>query len=70
MTTNRPLNVQRALEIAQSPDMKNVTLNGENVYIEHVDPATEKARVFPLHRLDVRGPEQEVPVSSLVEHIE
>jgi small acid-soluble spore protein H (minor) len=70
MTTNNQLNVQRAMEIAQAPDMKNVTLDGENVYIQHVDPVTETARVFPLSRLDERGPEQEVPVSSLIEHIE
>ncbi|WP_163969353.1 H-type small acid-soluble spore protein [Oceanobacillus halotolerans] len=37
---------QRAEEIAQAPDMKYVTYNGQQVYIQHVDQQT--ARVFPL----------------------
>jgi len=40
---------QRAQEIAQSPDMKYVTYNGEQVYIQHVDEQKNTARIFPLN---------------------
>jgi small acid-soluble spore protein, H-type len=52
------MNVQRASEIAASPIMANVTLDGTPVYIQHVDEAEEVARVYPLDR-----PEQEMNVS-------
>lgn len=59
------MNTQRASEIAASPVMANVTLNGTPVYIQHVDEDTETARVYPLD-----SPEREtsVPVGELKEH--
>lgn len=42
------MNKRRALEIASSPDMKNVTHNGNQVYIQHVDEQNHTARIFPL----------------------
>lgn len=42
------MNKRRALEIAASPDMKNVTHNGNQVYIQHVNEQNHTARVFPL----------------------
>jgi small acid-soluble spore protein H (minor) len=58
------MNKQRAAEIASSPEMANVTLDGVPVYIQHVDENNETARVFPL---DQPEQEQTVPLSSLVE---
>ncbi|MFD1738154.1 small acid-soluble spore protein H [Bacillus salitolerans] len=52
------MNVQRAKEIAGSPVMANVSFNGSNIYIQHVDPETETARIFPLDQ-----PEHEQTVS-------
>lgn len=43
------MNRQRAEEIAQSRDMKNVTYNGKQVYIQHVSDQNETARVFALN---------------------
>lgn len=59
------MNVTRAQQIAQSPDMKNVTYNGKSVYIEHVDAQTETATI---HFLDNPEKQQLVPVSQLEEH--
>lgn len=59
------MNVTRAQQIAQSPDMKNVTYNGKSVYIEHVDAQTETATI---HFLDNSEKQQLVPVSQLEEH--
>lgn len=58
------LNRQRAQEIAQSPNMKQVTYNGEQVYIQHIDENRNIARIFPLN-----DPENEfeVQISSLKE---
>ncbi|MGP4108003.1 H-type small acid-soluble spore protein [Virgibacillus sp. L01] len=42
------MNRQRAEEIAQSADMKNVTYNGKQVYIQHVSDQSDTARVFAL----------------------
>ncbi|HLS10021.1 H-type small acid-soluble spore protein [Lentibacillus sp.] len=42
------MNRQRAKEIAQSPDMKYVTYNGNQVYIQHVNDA-QTARVFAIN---------------------
>ncbi|MBB6633508.1 H-type small acid-soluble spore protein [Cohnella thailandensis] len=58
------MNVQRASEIAASPIMANVTLDGTPVYIQHVDEAEEVARVYPLDRPDQ---EMNVAVRQLVE---
>ncbi len=42
------MNRQRAEEIAQTADMKNVTYNGKQVYIQHVSDQGDTARVFAL----------------------
>ncbi|MBE4906920.1 small acid-soluble spore protein H [Bacillus luteolus] len=59
------MNKQRAQEIAASPVMANVTYNEVPVYIQHVDDTNEMARIYPL---DEPQQEQEVPVTSLIEH--
>lgn len=43
------MNKQRAQEISQLPHMKNVTYNGQQVYIQHVDEQKNTARIFPLN---------------------
>lgn len=57
------MNRQRAIEISQSPDMKDVTFENTRIYIQHVNE-DETARIYPLD-----NPEQEmtVPLTSLVE---
>lgn len=59
------MDTHRANAIAQSPVMKNVTYNGQQVYIQQVDDQAETARVFPLDE-----PENEitVPIDGLKEH--
>lgn len=42
------MDAKRAQEISQSPGMINVTCNGEQVYIEHVDQDNGLATVHPL----------------------
>jgi small acid-soluble spore protein H (minor) len=59
------MNVQRAQEIAASGDMKKVTYNGTQIFIQHVDEDKETARIYAL---DEPQNEQEVPLSSLKEH--
>jgi len=59
------MNIQRAKEIAASPEMAHVTYNGVPIYIQHVNDEKETARIFPLDRPEQ---EMEVPVRSLVEH--
>lgn len=59
------MNTQRAQEIAASPVMANVTYNGAQIYIQHVDEQNETARIYPL---DQPESEQEVPLDSLTEH--
>lgn len=59
------MNTQRASEIAASPVMANVTLDGVPVYIQHVDDKKETARIYPLGQPEN---EQEVSLNSLVEH--
>ena len=58
------MNTQRAKEIATSPDMADVTYNGDNIYIEEVDE-DGTATVFVL---DEPENKQKIPVSSLIEH--
>lgn len=58
------MNKQRAKEIAESPVMANVTLQGLPIYIQHVDEENETARVFPLNQPEN---EQDVPLNSLRE---
>lgn len=60
------MNKQRAIEIAKSPDLKNVTHNGKRVYIQHVDEQSNTARIYSL---DDPGHEFEVQVESLEEHV-
>ncbi len=45
--------------------MAHVTYNGVPVYIQRVDAQNETARIYPL---DQPENEQDVPLSSLVEH--
>lgn len=59
------MNVQRAQEIAASGDMKKVTYDGTQIYIQQVDESKETARIYTL---DEPQNEQEVPLSSLLEH--
>ncbi|MFC4320442.1 small acid-soluble spore protein H [Litchfieldia salsa] len=56
---------QRAKEIAGSPTMVNVTYNGTQIYIQHVDEENETARIYPLEHPQA---EQSVPLTSLTEH--
>ncbi|MCL7749450.1 MULTISPECIES: small acid-soluble spore protein H [Halalkalibacter] len=59
------MNKLRAQEIAASPVMANVTYNGTPIYIQNVSNDHDIARIFPL---DDPENEQEVNLSSLVEH--
>lgn len=59
------MNKQRAKEISESPVMKHVTYNGQQIYIQHVNEQTDMARVYPL---DDPSHEFDVQVSSLQEH--
>ncbi|MGG0241016.1 small acid-soluble spore protein H [Bacillus rhizoplanae] len=59
------MNKQRAQEIAASPVMANVTYNGVQIYIQNVDENNETARIYPLNQ---PNNEQQVSVSSLIEH--
>ncbi|MEH6890261.1 small acid-soluble spore protein H [Bacillus sp. JJ864] len=59
------MNTQRAQEIAASPVMANVTYNGVQIYIQNVDETNETARIYSLNE---PNNEQEVSVSSLIEH--
>ncbi|HDX9589970.1 TPA: small acid-soluble spore protein H [Bacillus pseudomycoides] len=59
------MNTQRAQQIAASPVMANVTYNGAQIYIQNVDETNETARIYSLSEPDN---EQEVSVSSLIEH--
>jgi small acid-soluble spore protein H (minor) len=58
------MNAQRAQEIASSPVMANVSYNGKNVYIEHVDQQNETATI---HFLDEPNNKQSVSVNSITE---
>jgi small acid-soluble spore protein H (minor) len=58
------MNKQRAIEIAASPVMANVTHNEVPIYIQNVDENNETARIYPL---DEPENEQEVPLSNLKE---
>jgi small acid-soluble spore protein H (minor) len=56
---------QRAKEIASSPVMENVTYEGTPIYIQHVNEQNGTARIYPLGQPEN---EQEVPLTSLIEH--
>ncbi len=55
---------RRAQEIANDQTMKNVTYNGEMVYIEHVDQERGVATIHPLNEPNVK---QTVSVQELTE---
>ncbi|WP_249869517.1 small acid-soluble spore protein H [Oceanobacillus saliphilus] len=42
------MNIQRAEEIVESPELVNVTYNGKMIYIQHVDENNQIARIYPL----------------------
>ncbi|WP_372632102.1 H-type small acid-soluble spore protein [Cohnella sp.] len=59
------MNKQRAQEISESPVMANVTYQGIQVYIQHVDPERETARIYSLLN---KEDEMEVSVDALTEY--
>ena len=59
------MNRERAQEIVISPVMISVTYNETPIYIQNVDEKNETARIYPL---DAPQNEQDVPLSSLMEH--
>ncbi|WP_226038474.1 H-type small acid-soluble spore protein [Aquibacillus saliphilus] len=58
------MNPQRAKEIVDSPTMINVMLEGNPIYIQHVNESESTARVFPV---DDPEKEKEVSLDSLNE---
>ncbi len=42
------MDAEKAQEILDSPNMRNVTFNGDKVYIEHVDQGTGHATIHPI----------------------
>lgn len=56
---------RRAREIASSPVMANVTLDGKRIYIENVNGRIGSANI---HELDNPENKLEVPIASLIEH--
>ncbi|MDR4947506.1 small acid-soluble spore protein H [Neobacillus cucumis] len=58
------MDAKRAQEISRSQVMANVTCNGRQVYIEHVDQQNSTATIHPL---DEPNNKQNVDVSSLIE---
>jgi small acid-soluble spore protein H (minor) len=58
------MDAQRAQEISASATMANVTYNGQNIYIEHVDQQNGTATIHPLNEPNNK---QSVSVSSLEE---
>lgn len=59
------MNKQRAVEISRSPVMEEVTYNGDQIYIQHVNEQTSMA---DIHLLDDPGETLTVNVSHLEEH--
>lgn len=58
------MEAERAQEIASSKDMANVTYNGTQVYIEHVDQTNGVATIHPH---DEPSNKQSVSVTNLIE---
>lgn len=58
------MNKSRAMEIASSPEMIDVTYNGDLIYIEDVNPNRDTASIHSLNRPENS---QEVHVTQLVE---
>ncbi|MFD3449877.1 H-type small acid-soluble spore protein [Microbacteriaceae bacterium 4G12] len=59
------MNISRAKEISEAGNTANVTFQGMNVLIQHVDEQTETARIYPPSQPDR---ELTVPISSLAEN--
>lgn len=59
------MEIQRAQEITKSPDTIRVTHNDVPIYIQNVNENTGIARIYPLNDPEY---EQDVPVSTLIEH--
>jgi small acid-soluble spore protein H (minor) len=59
------MNKSRAKEICSSPDMVNVTYNGDPVYIEAVNPNKDTASIHYLNRPENS---KEVHCTQLVEN--
>jgi small acid-soluble spore protein H (minor) len=55
----------RALEIAASQEMANVTFNEVPIYIQTVDEKNDTAMIYTLDQPEL---EQEVPLINLIEH--
>ncbi|MFZ7120090.1 MAG: H-type small acid-soluble spore protein [Eubacteriaceae bacterium] len=55
---------QRAREIVSSPNMVNVTFNGEQIYIEKVNDRMETASIHTLNQPENK---QTVPLDNLIE---
>lgn len=58
------MNKSRAMEIAASPEMIDVTYNGDLIYIEDVNPNRDTASIHLVNRPENS---QEVHVTQLVE---
>jgi small acid-soluble spore protein H (minor) len=60
------MNIGRAKEIAESPEIINVTYDGTPVIIQHVDEASKMARIYSRKNPE---DEREVPVLNLIEEV-
>lgn len=58
------IDTKRAVEIAASPNMANVTYNGTPIYIEGVNERKGIANIHPLNKPDKA---QVVPLNELIE---
>ncbi len=58
------MDARRAQEIASSPEMVNVTYNGQNVYIEHVDQSNG---IATIHLVDKPDKKESISVDTLIE---
>lgn len=58
------MNVGRAKEIVESPEVFNVTYEGTPVIIQHVDETTKMARIYSRKEPE---DERDVPVLNLIE---
>lgn len=54
----------RAAEIVSSPEMIDVTYNGDPIYIENINPTKDAASI---HRLNQPANSQEVSLTQLIE---
>jgi small acid-soluble spore protein H (minor) len=58
------MNVGRAKEIVESADIFNVTYEGTQVIIQHVDEKLKMARIYSKSEPDI---ERDVPILNLIE---